>query len=116
MMTTWIFLSLWGCATHTVAGSVQGIDNLPIGNAACIMFEQQAISNEKGEFEFNNLNLKKGEYPIQCTLKGYEFHQQMIVVEGPTATISPIVLKPLEVQIPYLRINLDPEGELLPSK
>ena len=113
---TLLVILLWGCATHSITGTIQTIDQTPLSNASCTFFDQQVQSNEDGRFEINNLNLKKGEYPIQCTHKGFQFYQQSFFVEGTNVTLPPIVLDPLEVQIPYLRLNMDPESELLPNE
>ena len=110
-----LIIFLWGCATHSITGTIQTIDQTPLSNASCTFFDQEVQSNEEGFFEFTELNLKTGEYPIQCTHKGYEFYQNSFVIEGSTVTLPPIVLNPLEVQIPYLRLNMDPESELLPN-
>ena len=106
----------WGCATHSITGSVQTIDNVPIVGASCTFYDQNVKSDAAGLFEFTGLNVKKGEYPIQCSHKGYEFYQESILIEGTKATLPPIVLSQLEIQIPYLRINMDPEGTLIPNE
>ena len=114
MNSLWLFL--WGCATHSITGTVQAIDQSPIAGASCTFFDQQVQSDDTGGFKFTSLDVKKGEYSIQCTHKGYEFYEQSFLIEGSKASIPPIVLNPLEVQIPYLRINLDPEGTLIPNE
>ena len=106
---------LWGCATHSITGTIQTTDQSPLANVSCKFFDQEVQSSEDGTFEFNDINVKKGEYPIQCTQKGFEFYQQSFLVSGSKTTLPPIVLTPLEVQIPYLRLNMDPESELLPN-
>ena len=107
---------LLGCATHSITGTIQTAGQAPLPNASCVFFEKQVQSNEQGIFEITDLNLKTGEYPIQCTHKGYEFYENSFVIEGSKVTLPPIVLTPLEVQIPYLRLNMDPESELLPNE
>ena len=111
-----LLMLLWGCATRSITGTVQGIDQTPLGGASCTFFDQQAQSDDAGVFEFTNLDVKKGEYSIQCTHKGFEFYEQSFLIEGSKANLPPIVLNPLDVQIPYLRINMDPEGTLLPNE
>lgn len=111
-----LLMFLWGCATHSITGTIQTIDQTPLVGASCTFFEQQVQSDDAGVFAFTNLDVKKGEYPIQCTHQGFEFYQQSFLIEGSKASLPPIVLNPLEVQIPYLRINMDPEGTLLPNE
>ena len=113
---TLLLTFLWGCATHSITGTVQTIEQTPLSNASCTFFDQNVQSNDDGVFEFNDLKVKTGEYPIQCTHSGFEFYQQSFVIQGPKVTLPPIVLHPLEVQIPYLRLNMDPESTLLPNE
>ena len=114
-MSTFLMF-LWGCATHSITGTVMAIDQTPLVGATCTFFDQQVQSDDAGVFEFRDLDVKKGEYSIQCTQKGFEFFEQSFIIEGSKASLPPIVLNPLEVQIPYLRINMDPEGTLLPNE
>lgn len=111
-----VLLILWGCATHTVTGTIQAIDTTPLANASCTLFDQKVESDTSGTFSFEGLSVKKGEYPIQCTHQGFEFYQQDFMLQGSTVTLPPIMLTPLDIQIPYLEINMDPEGELIPAK
>ena len=111
-----VLLILWGCATHTITGTVQSIDQTPLANASCSMFDQTSESDDAGTFAFEGLSVKKGEYPIQCTHQGFEFYQQDIMLQGSTVTLPPIMLTPLDIQIPYLEINMDPESDLIPVK
>ena len=113
---TMLLMFLWGCATHSITGTIQAIDQTPLAGASCTFFDQEVQSDDTGVFSFTNLDLKKGEYPIQCTHKGFEFYQQSFLIQGNKASLPPIVLTPLEVHIPYLRINMDPEGTLLPNE
>jgi len=111
-----ILLWLVGCATRTISGSIYSIEQQPLSNATCVMFEQATQSDTNGLYQFTDLHLKKGEYTIQCTHKGFQFYQDTISIEGVSATVPQIVLTPLDVQIPYLPINLDPASPITPSK
>lgn len=77
-----ILFWLIGCATRTISGSIYTIEQQPLANATCVMFEQSTQSDTNGIYQFTGLKLKKGEYTIQCTHKGFQFHQDSIAVEG----------------------------------
>ena len=113
MVMVWL---LGACSTHTVTGTVNNASQEAIAGASCDFFDQQVETNETGVFTFDNLDVSKGEYEIRCTAKGYSFYSGTFNVSGTMATAPTIILEPLDVQIPYLPMNLDPEGELLPNK
>ncbi len=112
-MMIWL---LAACSTHTITGTIKNASQEAISGASCSFDNQQVESNDVGVFTFDNLDVSKGEYTIRCTAKGYSFYDNTFEVSGTMVTIPTIVLEPLDVQIPYLPMNLDPEGELLPKK
>jgi len=106
---------LFGCTTHTVKGNIESASQQSIVNASCTLFDVTATTDSNGTYAFNGLKAHKGDYPIQCTASGFQFYEGQVSIKGSSVTLPSIVLEPLNVQIPYLPINLDPESELLPS-
>ena len=43
---------------------------------------------------------------------GYQFVEGTYFITGKTAEIPPMIMQPIEIEIPYLELNLDPESTL----
>ena len=107
---------LFGCTTHTVQGNIESASQQSIVNASCTLFDLTTTTDDNGTYAFNELKAHKGDYPIQCTASGFQFYQGHVSIKGTSVTLPSIVLHPLDVQIPYLPINLDPDSELIPTR
>lgn len=111
-MIVGLWLSLVGCATKSISGTVATTGQIPLSNVECSFLEQKSVTNDLGHFEFIDLSLSKGEYPLLCTRKGFVFVETTLQVEGRQYIIPTLEMLPLSVDIPYLDINMDPESPL----
>ena len=95
------------CVTKNITGSVQTANHEPLDNAVIHIATYETRSDAGGIFMVTDANLKKGSYPIKITHQGYEFYQDNLLISGSSFAITPIILNPLEITIPYIPINFD---------
>jgi hypothetical protein len=103
-----MFLFLVSCATKSVTGSIYNSEGVPIQDAIISLERQQTISDQNGDFTIEPIKLKKGHYTLKVTHEGYVFVEEEYKLKGAKVQIPKISLEPLDVEVPYLQINLDP--------
>ena len=103
-----IFLYLISCVTKTVTGSIYTSNGDPLQDAIISLERQQTISDQNGNFTLEPIKLKKGNYTLKVTHEGYVFVEEEYKFKGSKVQLPNISMKPLDVEVPYLEINLDP--------
>ena len=101
-------LLLISCVTKSVTGSIYNSEGAPLQDAIISVERQQTISDQNGNYTLEPIKLKKGHYTLKVTHEGYIFVEQEYKFKGSKVQIPRISMEPLDVEAPYLEINLDP--------
>ena len=106
---------LISCATKLIVGQV--VENqMPISGVTCSFLEHNIITDSSGRFVFDDLSVHKGPYSIKCIKDGYQFIEESHLISGRTVQLPPMPMQTINVEIPYLEINLDPNSSLKESR
>jgi len=105
-----MLLFLFACATKSISGSIYGADGLPLSEAIITIETQQTVSDANGQFILEPVKLKKGEYTMRVTHEGYVFSESSLDLSGSHFQAPAVTLSPIDVTLPYLKINIDPSA------
>ena len=105
-----MLLFLFACATKSITGLVHSTDGKPLSEASITInnTDTETKTNANGEFVLEPIKLKKGTYTLMVTHDDFVFAEEELFVSGKAVQVPLIKLQPIEVSIPYLPINLDP--------
>ena len=103
------FLLFLACVTKHITGNILAPDGAPLANATVELVGQTTQTDANGNFNFDAMTLHKGQYDILCTHTEYSFYRASYNIIGRTYVVPTMRLAPLDITIPYMKMNLDPE-------